>query len=169
MVKADDILKDERMIDDVAKIDLGGVGVEIKQGIGVVDMFRFCLDVRSLCVDMKAGDYFLELLEPGKREAMYRYFTNIELPEDDIRKYEFLMEEHIYQVVREHMPPAVDMLCNICDEYVRNDIRAMMNAELSEVITLIRKMDEMMSVGESMIADIDKNTTDKLMKLLTEK
>lgn len=169
MVKSSDILKDERMIDDVVKIDLGSTVVEIKQGLGVVDMFRFCLDVRSVCVDMEAGDYFLELLEPGKREAMYRYFTNIELPEDNISKYEFLMEEHIYQVIREHMPPVVDMLFDICDEYVRNDIRAMMNAELSNVITLIKKMDEMMSAGENLINDIDKNTTDKLMNLFTEK
>ena len=97
----------EEAVEDKAQstiiVDFNGVEITVKRMLSFYDMMRFVRDVVGGCFADDTGRYMPEVFPFMIRLCVLAYYTNVNIPQNVEKQYEFAYATGLYEAVIEHI------------------------------------------------------------------
>lgn len=160
-IKVSELKELSKSIDDIKVIEYKDLEIEIKTYLPIVKKTELAMGIYESCVDRTNG---LLTVNENSREiaTVYlttKYYTNINLPKDEINGYDLLMQTGIYKTIKDAVQDEVAIIEKMVDnialkeweEYEqKNSVQYIIKGIVYELMDLIPTPEETKDIVEEL-------------------
>ncbi len=147
-IKRVSINKLEKYVDDckmeLVPIELGELKFDIKPRLKLVEVMEFVSGVVSSCLSEENSDYIPEAKDFSIRVNAFEYYTNLSLPENIDKKYDFVYGSDIFDIILENIDMSqFNEIMKSIDEHIRYTVGMRISdvhKEVNEMYTVLENL-----------------------------
>lgn len=134
---------------DTTTVEFNGLEINVKRILPFYDMIRFVRSVVDGCFKDDDGSYIPEVKNFLIRIYVLAYYSNINLPQNVEKQYEFAYTTGLFETVIGHIEPA--QFADICDaideniEYIVESNNKEMQSQIVSVQNMIKELGEQLN------------------------
>lgn len=152
-IKRVSINKLEKYVDDCAMefipVTLGELEFVVKPKLKLKEVMEFVRSVSNSCLSEESSDYIPEARDFSIRVNAFEYYTNLSLPSDINKKYDFVYGSDIFDIILENIDMSqFNQIMKSIDERIRYAV----GMRISDVH---REVNEMYAVLENLQAQFE--------------